>query len=418
MLFADRCIMCSRCVRFEQEISGAGSLAIVNRGNRCEIDVFPGVPLNHKMSGNVGDLCPVGALEDKDFLYKQRVWFLRDSPSVCPGCSTGCAIWADVNPTTNTLWRLRPRTDLQVNQYWMCDEGRYGAKYLHSPVRLVGPVLRRATAASGAPAGATAADGGASGSTASAVLEKPASTAGDWDAIYRAFADGVLALLEKHGPGAAAAVISPFATNEEAWLMGKLVKSMGEPARLYLGPVPVAGNEEVFKSGFTIRPEKCPNKKGVSTVLAALDGAVRSVDQCVGELRAGTIKCLIVLGGGPDPALLDAFADDFRRAEFLIVIDILAGKLTDAADLLMAGAAFSEREGSYLNHAGVLRVFDWAMRPPGSARRTGQIIADLAGRPGLFNAADVRREMAGEIPTFAEAAGRGTAEGVSPSKPN
>ncbi len=132
-LFVDRCVMCSRCVRFTREISGTAELMVINRGSHEEIDVFPGYELENKMSGNVVDLCPVGALGDKDFLYQQRVWFMKQHPGVCTGCSTGCSISVEENQ--DTVYRLKPRTNPHVNQWWMCDEGRYGFHYVHSPER-------------------------------------------------------------------------------------------------------------------------------------------------------------------------------------------------------------------------------------------------------------------------------------------
>src|SRR5262249_26241173 len=121
-LFADRCILCSRCVRFTREISGQAELQVINRGDHSEIDIFPGEPLNNKLALNVVDLCPVGALCSKDFLYKQRVWFLQDTRSVCPDCSTGCSIFVDHNK--EIVYRLRPRENTQGQGYFMCDEGR------------------------------------------------------------------------------------------------------------------------------------------------------------------------------------------------------------------------------------------------------------------------------------------------------
>ena len=106
-LFTDRCIMCTRCVRFTREISGTAELYVAGRGHHEEIDVFPGRPLENKLSGNVVDLCPVGALGSKDFLYTQRVWYLKDTDSVCPGCSTGCSIHVDTNK--DIVYRLRAR---------------------------------------------------------------------------------------------------------------------------------------------------------------------------------------------------------------------------------------------------------------------------------------------------------------------
>ncbi len=130
-LFVDRCVMCSRCVRFTREITGTSELMVINRGSHEEIDVFPGYPLDNKLSGNVVDLCPVGALGDKDFLYQQRVWFMKSHDSVCAGCSTGCSIKVEENQ--DRVYRLKPRENPHVNQWWMCDEGRYGYHHVHSP---------------------------------------------------------------------------------------------------------------------------------------------------------------------------------------------------------------------------------------------------------------------------------------------
>src|ERR1700722_7445710 len=111
-LFPDRCIMCTRCVRFTREISGTAELLVTGRGHHEEIDVFPGKPLENKLAGNVVDLCPVGALGSKDFLYKQRVWYLKPVDGVCSGCSTGCSLHVDVNK--EIVYRLRPRKNLEA----------------------------------------------------------------------------------------------------------------------------------------------------------------------------------------------------------------------------------------------------------------------------------------------------------------
>ena len=140
-LFTDRCIMCSRCVRFTREISGTAELQVVGRGTHEEIDIFPGQPCNNKLAGNVVDLCPVGALCSKDFLYKQRVWWLKSANSVCPDCSTGCSIHVDQND--DHVYRLRPRPNPQAQGHFMCDEGRFGWKYLHAEERLTVPELKR-----------------------------------------------------------------------------------------------------------------------------------------------------------------------------------------------------------------------------------------------------------------------------------
>jgi NADH-quinone oxidoreductase subunit G len=134
-LFTDRCIMCSRCVRFTREISGTAELHVINRGSHAEIDIFPTEPLNNKLASNVVDLCPVGALASKDFLYTHRVWNLKTQDSVCAGCSTGCSIHLDTNK--NVVYRLRPRENPNAQGYFMCDDGRGSAFIPNDLVQVV-----------------------------------------------------------------------------------------------------------------------------------------------------------------------------------------------------------------------------------------------------------------------------------------
>ena len=110
---------------------------VAGRGAREEIDVVPGFPLNNKLSGNVVDLCPVGALGDKDFLYQQRVWYMRQHRGVCTGCATGCSIWIEENQ--DRIYRIKPRENPFVNKWWICNDGRYDYPHVHNPRRLTLP---------------------------------------------------------------------------------------------------------------------------------------------------------------------------------------------------------------------------------------------------------------------------------------
>ena len=139
MLDAERCILCSRCVRFTDEITKTGEFGIFNRGDHSEIGLHPGKRLDNKYSGNTVDICPVGALTDRDFRFKCRVWYLGATNSVCPGCSRGCNIqihynrereWRPHIAKGERVMRLKPRYNPDVNQWWMCDEGRYGYKFI------------------------------------------------------------------------------------------------------------------------------------------------------------------------------------------------------------------------------------------------------------------------------------------------
>jgi NADH-quinone oxidoreductase subunit G len=129
MLDQERCIACTRCIRFCDEIAGVEELTMANRGDHVTITTFPGKKLSNPYAGNVVDICPVGALTNKDFRFKKRVWFLTTSPSICPGCSRGCNI--EIHHADRKVYRLKPRENLQVNKYWMCDEGRFGYKFIN-----------------------------------------------------------------------------------------------------------------------------------------------------------------------------------------------------------------------------------------------------------------------------------------------
>jgi NADH-quinone oxidoreductase subunit G len=376
-LFVDRCVMCTRCVRFTREISGTSELMVTHRGSHEEIDVFPGLPLDNKLSGNVVDLCPVGALGDKDFLYQQRVWFMEKHPGICTGCSTGCSILVEENQ--DTVHRLKPRENPHVNQWWMCDEGRYGFHHVHSGERLIEP-RRRETI---------------KGETR--VVDV------DWPVITREL-PGQLAEAWRRGDGRRlAAVLSPHLTVEEAWLLAGFIRGIDPQAILALGPVPVEGQDETFKNGFTIRAEKCPNRRGIEEVLRHLTGDVQTWDQFLGRVDAGEVAAAWISGGYKTDWNDAATATRFDGVDALVVQDMFPSPLLERADWRLPGASFAERDGSYVNHAGRLQTVEWAIRPPVGVRVEGSLLWELSGRPGMYNARRVLTEIAEAVPYFAAA---------------
>ncbi|MDY0389800.1 MAG: 2Fe-2S iron-sulfur cluster-binding protein [Desulfobulbus oligotrophicus] len=139
----ERCVLCARCVRFTRLITKTGELGIVNRTDYARVEIFPGRPLNNRYALNVVDLCPVGAMTSQDFRFKQRVWFLTKSPSICHGCSKGCNIFIDHNREKykdDIIYRFRPRHNEKVNGYFMCDDGRMTYK-LENDNRLLGAMI-------------------------------------------------------------------------------------------------------------------------------------------------------------------------------------------------------------------------------------------------------------------------------------
>src|SRR6185436_16259750 len=136
LLYNDRCIMCTRCVRFTREVSGTNELFVEGRGHKEEISIFPGKPLDNKLSCNVVDLCPVGALLDKDFLFQQRVWLLKETPSISPVDAGGENIF--IHHNEGRIYRIKPRYNAEVNQWWISDDTRYSYKPVHDGNRLQG----------------------------------------------------------------------------------------------------------------------------------------------------------------------------------------------------------------------------------------------------------------------------------------
>jgi NADH-quinone oxidoreductase subunit G len=381
-LFTDRCIMCSRCVRFTREVSGTAELQVVNRGDHSEIDVFPGAPLDNKLSGNVVDLCPVGALCSKDFLYTQRVWFLRDQKSVCPDCSTGCSVHVDHNK--GIVYRLRPRENPQAQGYFMCDEGRFDYPYISAKDRIFQPVARR---------------GGAEEVGYDRVLP----------ALRRELQEAVA----KDG-GAVAAVLSPFLTCEEAYLLAKLVKGLSPQARLALGPVPVRGEDDTYPKDrrgrpvqpvkFTIRAEKCPNRRGVEEVLKHYQGEVIGFEQVLQAAGNGELRALYLTAGYSPvagPWINAEQVEALKRVPLLVVQDIFPSPASAAARFVLPAVSFTEKSGTFVNHAGLAQAIHWAIRPAEGCRTDGQTLLDLLQRPGLVHAPTLRQELAAEVPYFA-----------------
>ena len=366
-LFVDRCVMCTRCVRFTREISGSSELMVINRGSHEEIDVVPGFPLDNKLSGNVVDLCPVGALGDRDFLYQQRVWFMKKHDHVCANCSTGCSIHVEENQ--DTIFRLKPRENPHINQWWMCDEGRYGWKHVHSPERQSQPRRRDAET----------------------------HTNLEWSQVT-AELKGRLTNAGRMG-----VVVSPNLTVEEAYMLCQVARQIDPDAVLALGPVPVIGEDEIFRNGFVIHAEKAPNRRGVEAVLRQFSGAVMAFDDFLAELDSGEIKTAWVTAGYREPWIDDAVAARFANVDMLIVQDTFDSPLWRAATYQLPGAAYPERSGSFVNYKDRLQSFKWAIRPPAGVWVEGSLYWQLLGKRGLYNPRAILEEIAAEITYFSAA---------------
>jgi NADH-quinone oxidoreductase subunit G len=320
----------------------------------------------------VVDLCPVGALLDKDFLFKQRVWLLKSTPSISPVDSQGQAIWVDHN--VEGLHRIRPRFNEKVNTWWISDEARFGWRYVHSPKRLKQPRLR-------GPQGLVPAR---------------------WEELPRILTDHLQSASSGSDGAAVGVVLSPMMSCEEAWLLARLVRAAAPRATLALGHVPVVGEDQTFDGNFVIKAEKCPNRRGIETLLAHFGGPTASFREFLGQAVEGTFKLAYVVGGYPADWVSDDVGAALLKVEYLIVHDLFPSALDAHAQMQVPAASWVERAGTFMNADGLIQPFERALPPLEGVKADGQFFYELAGEPGLFRARKVREQMALELPAFAE----------------
>ncbi len=346
-LYTTRCILCQRCTRFCDEITGTSELGVVQMGSKSEIATFEGVPLDNKMSGNVADICPVGALVTKDFLYKPRIWHYDKVDTLCPGCATGCNTTLEV--MHQKIYRTRPRHNEAVNGHWMCDEGRFcyhdwqGVDRLKAPLKRVDGELRQVT----------------------------------WPDALDAAVSGIQAILADEGDSAMGVVGSSMATNEENYLLGLL--GTGAFGSSWTGLIRKPGGEAwTSKSGFHIDADKTPNSRGAGDMLGvdSLDGILQGID-------GGSVRGLYVLGGDIGQTLSQEVAEAFRKLEFLVVHDVRRSDLAELADVVLPGAVPFEKTGTMTNAQGRVQRLNAAFPQPGGAREDGAILRYVGLRMGV-----------------------------------
>lgn len=354
LLYSDRCIMCSRCVRFTREVSGTSEIGIFGRGSSEQIDVFPGKPLDNELSANVIDICPVGALLDKDFLMSMRVWNLEKTPSIDGITASGDNLSIETNE--GKIYRIKPRTNMDVNTWWTSDEIRYGWKFVHAPERLRSPQRK-----------------------VHGVHEEC-----DWNQAYAEVAEQLELTVLKKGRGTVALVVSPMLASEEAYLLGKMITSIDENAVLAVGPVPYNGEDKTFPGGYTVYAEKAPNARGVRHALELVSDEVLDFDQLLNNLTHN--KALVLTGNYPSewatPQVVEAAQDKNR---YTVVIDTLPSAITEAADVVLPGATWAEKAGSFENVNHRHQHFEPAIPVIELAKPEGQIALDLMSVMGKLD---------------------------------
>ncbi|HEY7213200.1 MAG TPA: molybdopterin-dependent oxidoreductase, partial [Thermoanaerobaculia bacterium] len=381
VLNMNRCIQCTRCVRFTEEIAGTGEIGFFNRGARVEIGTFPGKELSNPIASCVVDICPVGALTSTRFRFAERVWYLDKKPSLCTGCDVGCNI--TMEQRRGDIKRYKPRFNVEVNDYWMCDYGRGTFERYKKLPRVTAPRVK--------------AEGGNGQGAVAVVGWKEA-----LDRLHRelVLVKGQQGQQGQQGQEKIAFLGSGFLTCEEAYLFAKLAEAVGAASRsvpVDLGPERTIPN---LKGGITGR-EAAPNRRGAE--LAGLAG--QSDDLLHGD-GASRCSALIVCDSDFGEAAHSAeTVERLRRAKLLVVFGWADTPLARAADIFLPVAHHGEKDGTFVNVEWRLQKFQRAFPPPGQVRPAVEVLGDLLSRfeAGWANvsAGAVFDRLAAELPAFA-----------------
>ena len=336
ILDQERCVLCSRCVRFCNEVTKTGELGIFNRGDRAEIDVAPGVELDNLYSLNTVDLCPVGALTSRDFRFQKRVWMLKATDGVCPGCATGCNVRIDHEG--GRIYRLKPRYNPEVNGRWMCDRGRMTYKSVHDEKRLTTPSKM-------------------SGGQLTSLL---------WSEV-----EGELAGMLKPG-GVSLIVGSAHLALEELFLLKQLGLQVAGEDQIVGG---LAGSDLKEGDDLLLSADRTPNRAGLALV---------GLEELDAEVLAGRIKeargTVLIHGGNPaaDPDVGRAL----EGCQLVIYIGTHKNETAQRASLVLPGASWAEKAGLFANKDGRLQQFKPAVVRVGDAREDWRILTELLAMAG------------------------------------
>ena len=359
----ERCIMCSRCIRFSKEIAHDDVLGFTQRGSNTTLSCFPGKKLENNYSLNTVDICPVGALTSTDFRFKMRVWFLKETKSICTSCGTGCN--TEIGSREGKVYRQTPRDNEAVNQCWMCDYGRLNFHFLNDERRMTSALVRDAE-----------------GTPQPQPLAKAIAAAAD--------------LLRRFKPSEIAVIASARQTNEELFLTSKLIRLLG--ASLF----DIVGRHQ-HADGILVSDDGNPNTRGAQLMKVSAEHPGSFIPIIVGKVNDGAIKALVCLS--EDAVEFGAKPAALANLGALVTINLQSNATTAAADVALPGAGFAEKRGSMINVKGRLQRLNRAVQPPAGAADDWEVLRDLiaalGGGNGLYSIEDVFKRMAAEVPAFA-----------------
>jgi NADH-quinone oxidoreductase subunit G len=358
-LDAERCILCTRCIRFMKEVANDDVLGIVERGSFNSIACHPDRILDNNYSLNTVDICPVGALTSNDFRFKMRVWFLKETKTIDVNCGTGANII--IGSRENTIYRITPRENNDVNGVWLPDSHRLNFKYVADERRLTKPTVK------GQPV--------------------------DWRTATAIAAE----ILKAHTAEQLWLVASGRQTNEELFLTSRLIDALEIEKQHDI--LPRTGEPD----GLLIAADRNPNTTGAKVLGVSASKPGSRLKKLVEGVRSGAIKTVITLG--EDLTKCGLTADDLKKLDAIIALDILSNQTTPHATVLLPASAWVEKRGSMINVKGRLQRLNRAVAAPGDAHDDWEILRDLiaavSGSNGLAMIEDVFKAMAADHNEFA-----------------
>ena len=346
----NRCIHCTRCDRFTREITGTNEFGMFNRGHELTVDTYSDRPMTNQFQGNMADICPVGAITEKEFRFKRRVWKLKKTPSICVGCSTGCNVTIEYDK--NEVFRLKPRDNPDVNKWWMCDQGRLTYKDLNVRENRVAHPL---------------------GKTAEGFQEI------SWENAFSAIREKISELQPTSNE--VIGLVDTHASNEELYLFKKLLKEGFDSDQLFFPDLEWEQPVSDFFINSLITSDKSPNRAGAR--MLGLKGA-KSSEEVNSKIPNGT-KVLLVFGKPfEDENLLS------QAGNIPLVINIAAWQSgwSETADVTLPGRLHSEKDATYTNKAGRVQRVNTAIRAFHKTRPDWMILCGLMELLDVDNKAD------------------------------
>ncbi|TKJ42414.1 hypothetical protein CEE37_01655 [candidate division LCP-89 bacterium B3_LCP] len=351
MLDAERCVLCGRCVRFCDEIWGEKQLGIFGHGSDEVLMNYPGKDLDNPYSGNVVDLCPVGALLDRDFHFQRRSWYLKSVKSICPSCSRGCNTYIhfdtdhDYKSAGKRIMRLKPRYNVDVNRWWICDRGRYGYSSIDNPNRALTPLIA----------------GGETG----------------WEQALTKSETLIRSSLKKPGPDGLALLMAPNATNEDVYLALRLFRDTVKFANLGYD---IPSMEKLAADNILLTDDPYPNRRGFKDLGFGSISNTSEAAEIIEAIFAGQIKGLVVCGTNLEGMLGNQIDNLIAKLDWLIVLDTHKSSLMDKASVALPLALPAEREGTFTNVKGLVQKFEKAVEPTGQSLPLWEVLQRLGKR--------------------------------------